>query len=104
MPSPTALASLQLASLEQTLITKLRQLPSDCQQQIIDLVDFLWEQQTNPLPETLPSLPEIATLPLSQRYALLMPYMAATAEDFAQDPDLTEFADLDTEDWETFPE
>ncbi len=86
--------------LEQTLIRKLRQLPPDCQQQILDFVEFLWERKTTPIRTGLSlSLQEIAALPVSQRHHLLSSFMAATAEDFANDPSLTEFAILDGDDW-----
>ncbi|NJR72901.1 MAG: hypothetical protein HC773_02760 [Scytonema sp. CRU_2_7] len=46
------------------------------------------------------SLQEIAKLPVEERHKLLAPYVAATAEDFFNDPELTEFSVLDGEDWE----
>lgn len=64
------------ASLEHTLLNHLRQLP------------------------TKPSLQQLARLPLSQRHQALEPFIAETAEDFRDDPELTEFAALDNEDRE----
>ncbi|TVP66445.1 MAG: hypothetical protein EA343_01365 [Nodularia sp. (in: Bacteria)] len=46
------------------------------------------------------SLQEIAQLPVAERHKILVPFIAATAEDFLNDPELTEFAVLDGEDWE----
>lgn len=46
------------------------------------------------------SMGEIARLPVAERHKILAPYMAATAEDFLNDPELTEFSVLDGEDWE----
>jgi len=46
------------------------------------------------------SLKEIAKLPVAERHKMLEPFMAATAEDFLTDPELTEFSVLDGEDWE----
>jgi hypothetical protein len=47
------------------------------------------------------SLKEIASLSLEERHKILKPFIAATAEDFLNDPELTEFSVLDGEDWET---
>ncbi|MBG1271542.1 hypothetical protein F8S12_36840 [Nostoc sp. WHI] len=47
------------------------------------------------------SLREIARLPIAERHKILEPFIAATAEDFFNDPELTEFSVLDGEDWET---
>ncbi len=47
------------------------------------------------------SLQEIARLTIEERHKLLAPYIAATTEDFLNDPELTEFSILDGEDWET---
>ncbi len=47
------------------------------------------------------SLQEIARLPVKERHQILAPFIAATAEDFLTDPELTEFSVLDGEDWET---
>ncbi|CBN57471.1 MULTISPECIES: hypothetical protein [Kamptonema] len=46
------------------------------------------------------SLQEIARLPVTERHQLLAPFIAATAEYFLTDPELTEFSVLDGEDWE----
>lgn len=46
------------------------------------------------------SMQEIARLPVAERHKILAPYIAATAEDFLKDPELTEFSVLDGEDWE----
>ncbi|MEA5486700.1 MULTISPECIES: hypothetical protein [Pseudanabaena] len=44
------------------------------------------------------SLRELVKLPLTERHRLLSPFVAEMAEDFANDPELTEFAVLDGED------
>ena len=46
------------------------------------------------------SLQELVKLPLTERHRLLSPFVAEMAEDFANDPELTEFAVLDGEDWD----
>lgn len=43
----------------------------------------------------LPSLQQLAALPLVERHQVLAASVAATAQDFLADPDLTEFANLD---------
>jgi hypothetical protein len=45
-------------------------------------------------------MPEIARLPVAERHQILAPYIAATAEELLNDPELTEFSVLDGEDWE----
>ncbi|MEH2263093.1 hypothetical protein [Nostoc sp.] len=47
------------------------------------------------------SLRETARLPLAERHTILEPFIVAIAEDFLNDPELTEFSVLDGEDWET---
>jgi predicted HTH domain antitoxin len=37
------------------------------------------------------SLQEIAALPIEERHKLLVPFIAATAQDFLNDPELTEY-------------
>ena len=92
------------ATLEQTLLNHLRQLPPEKQQEVLDFAEFLRQKISSPpAPPTHPSLQQLARLPLSQRHQALEPFIAETAEDFSTDPALTEFAALDSEDWE-FPD
>ncbi|MEG4318724.1 MULTISPECIES: DUF2281 domain-containing protein [unclassified Microcoleus] len=103
--------------LEQILLKKLRILPTEKQQEVLDFVEFLVEKTkqsqqlstksseyssslTEPPPLKL-SFTEIARLPIAERHKILAPYMAVTAQDFSTDPELTEFSVLDGEDWET---
>ena len=44
---------------------------------------------------------EIAKLPIAQRHQILASSIAATAADFLNDPELTEFSVLDGEAWES---
>jgi hypothetical protein len=62
------------ATLEQTLLNHLRQLPPDKQQEVLDFAEFL-RQKVFPLPPlpTQPSLQQLASLPLSQRHQALAP-------------------------------
>ena len=39
-------------------------------------------------------------MPLAQRNQYIVPFIQKTADDFLNDPELTEFSILDTEDWE----
>jgi hypothetical protein len=50
------------------------------------------------------SLRELVKLPLTERHRLLSPFVAEMAEDFVNDPELTEFAVLDGEDWDGLDE
>ena len=56
------------------------------------------QQQSNSKPKIF--LRQIAVLPIKERHKLLAQSVAATAEDFLNDPDLT-FSVLDGEDWDT---
>ncbi|NMF62613.1 hypothetical protein DP113_08760 [Brasilonema octagenarum UFV-E1] len=95
----------------------MRILPNTQQQEVLDFVEFLVQKSgklkqvssecsdssissTTQKKKQL-SLQEIAKLPVDERHKLLAPYIAATAEDFLNDPELTEFSVLDGEDWET---
>ena len=50
--------------------------------------------------QTKVSLRQIAALPIKEQNKLLAQSIAATAEDFLNDPDLT-FSVLDAQDWDT---
>jgi hypothetical protein len=96
-------------NIEQAVINNLRILSHEKQQEVLDFVEFLVQKTTTNhqlarekslQPEKRLSLKEIAKLPIAERHKILEPYMAATAEDFLTDPELTEFSVLDGEDWE----
>jgi hypothetical protein len=107
----------QTINFEQAVLENLRLLPAEKQQEVLDFVQFLVQKaeqknqfssdssESNSLSITQPpiklSLKEIARLPIAERHKILAPYMAATAEDFLTNPELTEFSVLDGEDWET---
>lgn len=102
---------------EQALLEKLRQLPMEKQQEVLDFAQFLVQKaeqkkqftsessESNSSSATEPtlklSLREIARLPIAERHKILAPFIPATAEDFLTYPELTEFSVLDGEDWET---
>jgi hypothetical protein len=48
----------------------------------------------------VPSLQQLARLPLAQRHQALEPFIAETAKDFRDDPELTEFTALDSKESE----
>ena len=100
---------------EQAVLENLRQLPTEKQEEVLDFAQFLVQKveqkkqlpsessESNSLSTTQPalklSLREIARLPIAERHKILAPYMAATAEDFLTDPELTEFSVLDGADF-----
>ncbi|NMG09210.1 hypothetical protein DP117_20895 [Brasilonema sp. UFV-L1] len=104
-------------NIEQAVLDNLRILPNAQQQEVLDFVEFLVqksgkrkqvssEDSDSSISSTTQekqqlSLQEIAKLPVEERHKRLAPYVAATAEDFLNEPELTEFSVLDGEDWET---
>ncbi|MEH2349110.1 MAG: DUF2281 domain-containing protein [Nostoc sp.] len=104
-------------NIEQAVLDKLRILSNDKQQEVLDFAEFLVQKtgnrnqldskdsdstiSSNLQQQQRLSIREIAQLPLAERHKILEPFIAATAEDFLNDPELTEFAVLDGEDWET---
>ncbi|NJR63090.1 MAG: hypothetical protein HC769_32460 [Cyanobacteria bacterium CRU_2_1] len=90
----------ETVNLEQTLLETVRSLPPAQQEAVLNFAQSLSsDSKKEPPPLTL-SLQEIAKLPIRDRNQLLAPYVAAMAEDFQTDPELTEFSVLDAEDWE----
>jgi hypothetical protein len=88
-----------LPSLEQQIIQSVRSLPIQQQEAVLEFSLSLHSRiQTAPL--VTQSLQEIAKLPLAERKKVIAPYLSATAEDFANDPAMTEFSVLDSEDWD----
>ncbi len=59
-----------------------------------EIAEKLDSDSTVVFSENKPSLREIAALPIAERHKLLVPFIAATAEDFLTDPELTEFSGL----------
>ena len=96
-------------NMERSLLEKWRLLPREKQQEVLDFVESIEQnlrlnKDANTAASiespTRLSMQEIARLPVEERHKILAPYMAATAEDFLNDPELTEFSVLDGEDWE----
>ncbi|MFQ4143219.1 DUF2281 domain-containing protein [Chlorogloeopsis sp. ULAP02] len=104
-------------NIEQAVLDNLRVLPNDKQQEVLDFIEFLVQKIRKPKQVSNESsdssissitqqkkklsLQEIARLPVEERHKVLVPYIDATAQDFLNDPELTEFTVLDGEDWET---
>jgi hypothetical protein len=87
------------AKLEQTLLETIRSLPLSQQEAVLSFARSL-SSSLSPLKPLSLSLQQIAKLPIQERDRLLAPYVDAMAEDFQTDPELTEFSELDIEDWE----
>jgi hypothetical protein len=104
-------------NLEQEVLHNLRILSFEKQQEVLDFVEFLVQKTENnqelyrknselhtkssPPQQKRLSLQKIAKLPVAERHKILEPFIDATAEDFVNDPELTEFSVLDGKDWET---
>ncbi|MFN5854606.1 MAG: DUF2281 domain-containing protein [Pseudanabaenaceae cyanobacterium] len=86
------------AAIEQTILNNIRQLPPEKQQEVLDFTETLRKKFA---PKNKLSMRQIAKLPLAQRHQYLAQYIPATAQDFYNDLELTEFSVLDTADWES---
>jgi hypothetical protein len=85
---------------EQIILNNLRQLSPSQQQEVANFTEFLRQKFTAVTRESNLSLQQLAQLPIQERHQYLKDSVAATAEDFATDSELTEFSVLDVEDWE----
>lgn len=90
----------EIIDVEQAILEKLRLLSLEQQQVVLNFIELLSRNTVTDKVETKLSLEQIAALPLEERYKVIIPSIAATAEDFQTEPELTEFAVLDNEDWE----
>ena len=96
-------AALSENQLRDYLIEAIQTLPTERLREVADIVAALRDdgaiadssQERGSL-----SLREIVKLPVGDRHKLLSHYVADTAEDFANDSALTEFAELDVNDWD----
>jgi hypothetical protein len=72
-----------------------------------EAIDEILSVSAEPISNNVPfispisPLQEIAKLSIAERHKILSPFVKETAEDFTNDPELTEFSILDAEDWET---
>lgn len=89
-----------IVNLEDSILVNLRQLPLAKQQEVLDFTELLRQKTVSVFSAHKPTLREISAMPLSERHKILASSIAATAHDFSTDPELTEFAALDFEDWE----
>ncbi len=86
------------ANLEKVLLKTVRSLSQAQQETVLHFARSLQSTSTNqPLSF---SLQEIAKLSVVERNQILAAYIPNTAKDFLNDPELTEFSILDSEDWE----
>ncbi|MEM9215620.1 MAG: hypothetical protein AAGD25_14915 [Cyanobacteria bacterium P01_F01_bin.150] len=85
-------------TIEEAVISQLRLLTPDKQQQVLDFVEFLHHKSVQSTPPL--SLRQLVALPIEQRHQQLHAVIPDMVEDFANDPELTEFSVLDSEDWE----
>jgi hypothetical protein len=85
---------------EQIVLNNLRQLSPTQQQEVVNFTEFLRQKFTQATTGLMLSLPQLANLPVTERHQHLKATIAATANDFLTDPELTEFSVLDGEDWE----
>jgi ABC-type transporter MlaC component len=85
---------------EQIILNNLRQLSPTQQQEVANFTEFLRQKFAQATTDSIPSLQQLANLPVKERHQHLKAAIAATANDFSTDPELTEFSVLDVEDWE----
>lgn len=85
-------------TIEEAVISQLRLLAPDKQQQVLDFVEFLRYKSIQATPPL--SLRQLVALPIEQRHQQLQAVIPDMVEDFANDPELTEFSVLDSEAWE----
>lgn len=86
---------------EQIVLNNLRQLSPTQQQEVVNFTEFLRQKLTQATTSSVLSLQQLANLPVNERHQHLKATIAATANDFLTDPELTEFSVLDGEDWES---
>ena len=87
-----------MVNLEQTLLETWRSLPQEQQEAVLGFARSL-QINTTKQPLNL-SLQQIAKLSIPERHRLLAAYIPEIAQAFLNDPELTEFSILDSEDWE----
>jgi hypothetical protein len=85
---------------EQIILNNVRQLSPAQQQEVANFTEFLRQKFDPVTRESSLYLQQLAKLSINKRHQYLKSSIAATAEDFATDPELTEFSELDGEDWE----
>ncbi|PZV17849.1 MAG: hypothetical protein DCF20_05650 [Pseudanabaena sp.] len=89
------------ANIEQIILKNLRSLPIDQLQEVLEFTERLRQNFTTEFSTSKRSLREIAAMPLTERHQYISPFIAKTANDFLNEPELTEFSVLGTEDWES---
>ncbi|GAB4216291.1 MAG: hypothetical protein OHK0012_18240 [Synechococcales cyanobacterium] len=76
---------------EAVIVEKVRLLDLEQQRQVVSFIESLQQP--------LPSYQDLARLPISQRHQYLAPLISETAQEFLANPELTEFADLESPEW-----
>jgi hypothetical protein len=83
---------------ERIILDNLRQLSPTQQQEVLNFTEFLLHKFATITPAAHLSLRQLAKLPIEKRHQYLQSTIAETVNDFATDPELTEFSGLDGED------
>jgi len=87
-----------IMNMERSHLEKWRALPKEKQQEVLSFVEAIAHNLQGSKDGTAaeaiesatrPSMQEIARLTVAERHKILAPYIAATAEDFLTDPELT---------------
>lgn len=89
------------ASIEQIILQNLRSLPINKLQEVLEFTEKLRQNFATEFPTSKCSLREIAAMPVTERHQYVSPFIEKTADDFLNEPELTEFSVLDAEDWES---
>jgi hypothetical protein len=89
------------ANIEQIILKNLRSLPIDKLQEVLEFTERLRQNFSTELSTSKRSLREIAAMSVTERQEYISPFITKTANDFLNEPELTEFSVLDIEDWES---
>jgi hypothetical protein len=91
---------LESSTMQQAIVETVQILSLAQQEQVLSFAQSL--SNTTPLSNIMPmkpSLRKLAMLPVAEQHRILANYVPMMAEDFRNDPELTEFSVLDGEDW-----
>lgn len=98
--------SVQIELSQQQLLAVVEQMPEAELRHFVQEVSEICDRRKipviqSPIISQPLSLSTIAKLPVKERNQILAAYVPKMAEDFQNDPELTEFSVLDSEDWES---
>jgi hypothetical protein len=88
------------ANIEQIILKNLRSLPIEKLQEVLEFTERLRQNFATEFSTSKRSLREISAMSVTERHQYISPFITKTANDFLNEPELTEFSVLDTEDWE----